>query len=139
MLSVFLSLSLLALPQAEMPTPVSSGRDRFIDLAKGPLYREKEVWVGTSVEAVLPASSLARLILLTAVTAATADIDAANIRRLLSSGIRFEHPQKGWDLSPLVWEAIAETNDGHVYLLRVHREWAQLVSSEAHGFFRIRP
>ncbi|MEO5559934.1 MAG: hypothetical protein ABIO49_08870 [Dokdonella sp.] len=139
MLSVLLSLSVLALTQQKMPMPVSSGADRFIDLAKSPLYREREAWVGKPVETILPESSLSRLILLTAVTAATADIDVANIRRLLSSGLHFEHPGKDWDSSPLVWEAVAETNDGHVYLLRVYREWAQLVSPEAHGFFRIHP
>lgn len=139
MLSALLSLSLLAMPQAEMPMPVSSRTDRFIDLAKSPLYREKEAWVGKSVQTILPESSLSRLILLTAVTAATADLDVANIRRLLSSGLHFEHPGKDWDSAPLIWEAVAETNDGHVYLLRVYREWAQLVSPEAHGFFRLHP
>ncbi|MEO7323279.1 MAG: hypothetical protein ABIW82_00460 [Dokdonella sp.] len=137
MLSVLLSLSVLAMPQAAMPMPGASDTDRFIDLAKSPLYREKEAWVGKSIETVLPASSLSRLILLTAVTAATADLDVANIRRLLSSGLQFEHPAKDWDSSPLIWEAVAETNDGHVYLLRVYRAWAQLISPEAHGFFRI--
>ncbi len=138
MLSVLLSLSLLAMPQTETPMPVSSGSHSLIDLVKGPLYREKEAWVGKSVDAVLPASSISRLILLTAVTAATSDIDDANIRRLLSSGFHFQHPIKDWDASPLIWEAVVETNDGHVYLLRVYREWAQLVSPEAHGCFRIR-
>lgn len=131
-------LSVLADSKAPASIPVEPQRQPFVDLAKAPLYRENEKWLGKTIDSVLPPSSVSRVLLITAVTSATADIDAANIRRLLASQVRFELPDLGWDSSSVMWQAVVETKDGRVFQLRVFREWAQLVSPDAHGFFRAR-
>jgi hypothetical protein len=128
----------LASPQASVGIAVRPEHQPFVDLAKAPMYRENEKWLGKTIDSVLPPSSVSRVLLLTAVTSATADLDAANIRRLLSSQARFEHPASSWEPSPVMWQAVIETEDGRVFQLRVFREWAQLISPGAHGFFRVR-
>lgn len=110
----------------------------LMDFAKAPHYRENEIWVGKAVSDVLPASAVSRILLLAAETSAPANIDAANIRRLLSPAFHFEHAAPGWEESPLVWDAILETSDGRLFHIKIYREWAQLVSPHAHGFFRAR-
>ncbi len=106
-----------------------------VDLAKAPLWRDRERWVGKTVAEVLPPSTLARLVLIRAETSATADIDAANLRRLLSQASRFKRAPADLSASSVIWEALLETTDGRFFLLRVYQQWALLISSEGHGYF----
>lgn len=137
-----ISLLLSAAVIAATPTPIVTAPTRpiikVIALAKAPLYREKERWLGKHLAEVLPGSSVSRLLLLTAVTSATADLDAANITHILSRDVAFEHAPQDWDSAVVIWEAVIETADGHIFHLRATNSWAQLISPEAHGFFKYR-
>jgi hypothetical protein len=137
MLSVLLSAAVLAVTPAPIVTATSRPVVKLIDLAKAPFYREKERWVGKRVSDVLPSSSVSRLLLLAAVTSATADLDAVNITHLLSQDVAFEHAPQGWDSAVVVWEAVIETGDGQVFRLRATNTWVQLISPEGHGFFKV--
>ncbi|KAB2958586.1 MAG: hypothetical protein F9K16_13205 [Thermoanaerobaculia bacterium] len=136
MVSLLLSAAMLVTTLTPVVTVPSRPIVTVIDLAKAPLYREKERWLGKRLSEVLPGSSVSRLLLLTAVTSATADLDAFNITRLLSQDVAFEHAPRDWDSAVVIWEAVIETADGHTFRIRATNTWAQLISPEAHGFFQ---
>lgn len=136
-LIALLLAALLSVP-ARLGPPAPSRGAEDLDLAKAPLWRDRECWVGKSVHDVLPASAVSKVVLLRANTSAPADIDIANIRALLSDASHFERSPTAPDLSSTIWEALLVTTDHRLLLLRVDREWALLVAPEGHGYFRSR-
>ena len=117
--------------------PSAGSSPQFMDLAKTPMWREHALWVGKPVASVLPPSSISRLVLLEAVTSATADLDGLNIRRLLAAAGRFERPPQPLETGPSIWHVLIDTADGRTFQLRVYGQWALLVSPDGHGYFTL--
>lgn len=117
MLSFLLSAAVLAAASAPVVTDPSRPSIEVIDLAKAPLHRENEWWLGKRLSEVLPGSSVSRLLLFAAVTSATADLDAANITHILSQDVVFEPAPQDWDAAVVIWEAVIETAEGRIFRL----------------------
>ncbi|MBI2568573.1 MAG: hypothetical protein HYV63_16245 [Candidatus Schekmanbacteria bacterium] len=145
MIPFIVSAILLGLFLGPAPTAAAEPPDMpvYVDLAKNAMDREKQPWTGKLLAEVLPVAAVSRILLLKAVTSATADLDVANIHRLLSRNARFENPafappadSPDFSTTVCIWEAVVELNDGRPFLLRVGGGWALLVSSAGHGYFR---
>ncbi|GEM_PF-2937337 len=126
LLASLLGLGMLVSPQSdEIAAPRAD-----VDLVKAP--PRHDAWTGMRVGDVLSEDDVERVILLKVVTSATADLDLANLRRLLreAADARFSDGEPAWPWrgpdADATWEAVLITSDGRVFALAVRAERACL-------------
>lgn len=106
-----------------------------MDLAKYPFYKENQNWVGKKVSEIVNPKGVIRIILIEAVTSATADIDMANIIRIIRSADVFEfRPEPIYARDFWIWEALIESKNGEPFLFQANNDWVCIVSANGHGF-----
>ncbi len=97
-----------------------------VHLGKPPVA-DPASWQGRTLGEVVDAAQVERVILLRAVTSAPADLDLANVRRMLAdgAGVPMEAPDPSRPLPPWrardgIWHAVLLMRSGGVFELEIH-------------------